>query len=223
MTGHGLGPRASLLLTACALLTASTLVAACGASEPEGGGGGAAPEGAGTTASAGGEAAAPDSLIVLVRADSVNRARLPKDWRELHHPRFDAQFLMPDPSVSPEARTFMEGVLLAEAARTGVADAGFDWLRRLDAVVLAYVEDMEDGIAAFRRGEVVVIALPSRMAGPLLSESWVVQAVMSSGAHPRWPADGPDESGGAAAPPRLPPQWLTTWRSEVRGTGLTGG
>ena len=159
-----------------------------------------------------------DSLVVLLLRDSVAPARVPRDWVDLLHPRFGDQVVFPDPGTSREARAFMEAVLRAEAARTGDPEAGFDWLRRLDGVVLLYARDPADGEAAFRRGQAVLLVTDSRRAARLLREDAVRLAPMESGAAP-FPAVPAPDTLGSVEPPDLPPGWLTTWSTEVRGTG----
>lgn len=164
------------------------------------------------------EAQGPDSLVVLVRRDSVALARVPRDWIDLLHPRFADQLVFPDPAASTEARAFMEAVLRAEAARTGDPDAGFDWLRRLDGIVLFYAREPADGEAAFRRGEAVVLVTDSRRAARLVREDGVLLTPMESGAAPFPRVPAPDTLP-PGEPPVLPQGWLSTWRAEVRGTG----
>lgn len=159
------------------------------------------------------ESPGQDSLVVLIRTDSVSAAQAPRDWVDLLHLRFREQVSFPDPAASPEARAFMERVLRAEAARTGVDDAGFDWLRRLDAVVFSYPGSRAEAEGDFRLGSVVVLVTTSEHAREILAEEGsrripASAAHMQSGAFPF-----PEGSGS------LPPGWLTEWRLEVRGRG----
>lgn len=158
-----------------------------------------------------------DSLVVLLLRDSVPLALAPRDWVDLFHPRFGERVSFPDPSASPEAEAFMAAVMEREARRTGDPSAGFDWLRRLDRAVLFYPEEPESGIAAFFRGEVVLLVLEGRHSAGVLERDGVALAPMESGGAPFPGID-------AALPvdsttPAIPPRWLTRWRTDVRGRG----
>lgn len=154
--------------------------------------------------------------MVLVLQDSVPLNLSPRDWVDLFHSRFLERVSFPDPGSSPEAAAFMEAVLLHEAERTGDAEAGFDWLRRLDRAVLAYPEDPADGIGSFLRGQVSILVVEGRLAAELVQRTGVILAPMESGATP-FPRPSGEVEGPSGEGVRLPPRWLSTWRAEVRG------
>lgn len=166
---------------------------------------------------AGAEETAPDSLVVLLLRDSVPLALAPRDWVDLFHPRFGKRVAFPDPAASPEAEAFMAAVMARESRRTGDPEAGFDWLRRLDRAVFFYPEDPRNGIAAFFRGDLVLLVLEGRHAAEVLARDGVALAPMESGASPFPPMETAPDAG--PGDPPIPPRWLASWRADVRGRG----
>ncbi len=197
------------------------LLAACGEGEP----GGTARDaevgeaaGAEASTSAGGErSGASDSLVVVANMDGARLHLLPRDWQDLFHFRYAGRILVLDPGTSASTRAFMEAVLRAEARRTGVADAGFDWLRRLDRATLRYEADADDAAFRLGRGEADFALLPVSGAGPLLDRPGFQIVPMASGADPdRWGREAGADSSSGPEPPR---DWLAIWAAEVRGRG----
>jgi iron(III) transport system substrate-binding protein len=71
-------------------------------------------------------------------AKTVAAADAPADWEDLLAPRFRGRVLVRDPMASGVMRTFFGYTLARSVATTGATDAGFDWLRRLDAQTKQY-------------------------------------------------------------------------------------
>jgi hypothetical protein len=168
--------------------------------------------------------AGTDSLVLVANVREVPLHLLPPDWVDLFHFRFADEILTLAPDESPTVRAFMEGVMRTESRRTGAPDAGLDWLRRLDRVVLAYERDAADVRWRMRQGEAWMALLPSAEAGPLLEREGFQRVPLGSGADPtRWGVGGasaPDTPGavdGASDPPPIPEDWLARWAVEVRG------
>lgn len=164
-----------------------------------------------------GEASPPvagDTLVVVANTDSLPLTLLPRDWVDLFHPRFADEVVALDPRTSPATAAFLEGILRNEAERTGVAEAGFDWLRRLDRAVVAYDEEPSDAVWRLRRGEAWLGILPAALAEEILAREGFTSVPMESGARPvRWRSADP------ASLPEPPGDWLATWGREVRGRG----
>lgn len=80
------------------------------------------------------------SMPVLVfNTAAVSDEEAPRDWDDLLDPRWRDQILIRDPLASGTMRT-MFGMIVARAVEeTGSAEAGFEWLRRLDAQTKEYV------------------------------------------------------------------------------------
>lgn len=187
----------------------------------------------------------PDGLDSLVLVANVREAPLhllPADWADLFHFRFADEVLTLSPESSPAVRGFMEGVLGSEARRVGTVDAGFDWLRRFDAQVLAYEAEADDVRWRLRQGHAWLALLPASEAGPLLEREGFRVVPLTSGFDPsRWEVGpgGPSFGDGGGAEPGVrgggedvdvaadgvpegpdpPADWLVTWAAEVRGRG----
>jgi iron(III) transport system substrate-binding protein len=79
------------------------------------------------------------TLPVLVwNREVVADGDAPKDWEDLLDPKFRDRLLLRDPLASGTLRTVWGMVLARSVAATGTTDAGFDWLRRLDAQTKEY-------------------------------------------------------------------------------------
>lgn len=120
-------------------------------------------------------------LVLAFHQDRVSLGRAPMDWRDLLHPRWRDELTLLDPEVNPETRAFLFGFMVQEARRTGVLDAGFDWLLRLDAATGLYVADMAALETLFRSGEALLTILPLHLAKELEEGSVVSWRVPESG------------------------------------------
>ncbi|MBW3535517.1 MAG: ABC transporter substrate-binding protein [Gemmatimonadetes bacterium] len=98
--------------------------------------------------------------VLAFNVDSVSRGAAPRDVRVLFHPLWRGRLLLPDPAGSALGRALVGWAMDAERVRTGDETAGVDWLRRLDASVVAYVPEREIMRAlAAGRGTVAVADL----------------------------------------------------------------
>jgi iron(III) transport system substrate-binding protein len=78
-------------------------------------------------------------LIIAYNSEMVDSASAPQDWDEVLDPKWQGQVLIRDPLASGTMRTIF-GMVIQRAMRdTGTPDAGFEWLRRLDAQTREYV------------------------------------------------------------------------------------
>jgi len=177
-----------------------------------------------------------DPLVLVANVNEAPLHLLPRDWADLFHFRFANELLMPTPESSTEVGAFMEGVIRAETLRTGTVDAGFDWLRRLDNVVLAYEGEADDVRWRMRQGDAWFALLPSSEVGPLLERegfqvvelesgmdpaSWASATEPAPGSAPESPSGSGAESSrdAAAGAPEIPGDWYARWSAEVRGRG----
>ncbi|MEM9290843.1 MAG: extracellular solute-binding protein [Acidobacteriota bacterium] len=76
--------------------------------------------------------------VLVYNSDAVNEQEAPKDWEDLLDPRWADQVLIRDPLASGTMRTAFGMILAQSVAETGSTDAGFEWLRRLDAQTKEY-------------------------------------------------------------------------------------
>jgi iron(III) transport system substrate-binding protein len=79
------------------------------------------------------------TLPVLVwNREVVAEAEAPRDWEDLLQARWKGRILFRDPVASGTLRTVWGMVLSRSVAATGSTEAGFAWLRRLDAQTKEY-------------------------------------------------------------------------------------
>jgi iron(III) transport system substrate-binding protein len=78
-------------------------------------------------------------LMIAYNSEVVDSASAPQDWDEVLDPRWRDQVLIRDPLASGTMRTIFGMVIQRSLRETGSPDAGFDWLRRLDAQTREYV------------------------------------------------------------------------------------
>ncbi|HVS03632.1 MAG TPA: extracellular solute-binding protein [Thermoanaerobaculia bacterium] len=79
--------------------------------------------------------------ILVYNSTAVPAAEAPADWDDLLDPRWQGRVVIRDPLASGTMRTMFGMVLARSVERTGSPDAGFDWLRRLDAQTKEYVQN----------------------------------------------------------------------------------
>ncbi len=77
--------------------------------------------------------------ILVYNEDSVPAEEAPADWDDLLDERWRGQVLVRDPLASGTMRTIFGMVLAQSVTESGSPDAGFDWLRLLDAQTKEYV------------------------------------------------------------------------------------
>lgn len=79
--------------------------------------------------------------ILVYNSAAVPEAEAPRDWDDLLAPRWKAQVLMRDPLASGTLRTVFAMIVARSVAATGSPEAGFEWLRRLDAQTKEYTSN----------------------------------------------------------------------------------
>ncbi|MEZ5312670.1 MAG: extracellular solute-binding protein [Thermoanaerobaculia bacterium] len=77
--------------------------------------------------------------ILVYNQQLVSEEEAPRDWEDLLSPRFAGKVLIRDPIASGVMRTVFGLVVARSVTATGSTDAGFAWLRRLDAATKEYV------------------------------------------------------------------------------------
>ncbi|MCB1033625.1 MAG: extracellular solute-binding protein [Acidobacteria bacterium] len=76
--------------------------------------------------------------ILVYNSAAVPEDEAPSDWDDLLDPRWQGKVLIRDPLASGTMRTVFGMVLARSIAETGREEAGFDWLRHLDAQTKEY-------------------------------------------------------------------------------------
>ena len=77
--------------------------------------------------------------LLVYNRDALSAEEAPRDWEDLLEPRFTGQVLIRDPLASGTMRTIFGALISRAVDDTGSPEAGFDWLRRLDAQTKEYV------------------------------------------------------------------------------------
>lgn len=77
--------------------------------------------------------------VIAYNSDAVTREEAPKDWDEVLEPRWKGRVLIRDPLASGTMRTIFSAIIWREMEEHGSVEAGYDWLRRLDAQTKEYV------------------------------------------------------------------------------------
>ncbi len=79
--------------------------------------------------------------VIAYNSDAVSDAEAPKDWDDVLDPKWRGKILIRNPIESGTMRAIFGAMILRGIEQTGSPEAGFDWLRRLDANVKEYTAD----------------------------------------------------------------------------------
>ena len=77
--------------------------------------------------------------VIGYNRDAVKDADAPKDWDDLIDPKWKGKILVRDPIASGTMRAIFGAIMARSIAQTGKPDAGYEWLRKLDANTRDYV------------------------------------------------------------------------------------
>lgn len=77
--------------------------------------------------------------VIGYNSDVVTEAAAPKDWDEVLDPKWKGKVVIRDPIASGTMRAIFGAIIARSVANTGSPDAGYDWLRKLDANTREYV------------------------------------------------------------------------------------
>src|SRR5438034_415104 len=77
--------------------------------------------------------------VIGYNRDAVKEADAPKDWDDLIDPKWKGKIVIRDPIASGTMRAIFGAIMVRSIAQTGKPDAGYEWLRKLDANTRDYV------------------------------------------------------------------------------------
>jgi iron(III) transport system substrate-binding protein len=76
--------------------------------------------------------------VIAYNTEAVSAAEAPKDWDDVLDPKWKGKVLIRDPIASGSMRAIFGAQIARSIAETGSPEAGYDWLRRLDANTKEY-------------------------------------------------------------------------------------
>ena len=76
--------------------------------------------------------------VIGYNREAVKEADAPKDWDDLIDPKWKGKIVIRDPIASGTMRAIFGAIMARSIAQTGKPDAGYEWLRKLDANTREY-------------------------------------------------------------------------------------
>jgi iron(III) transport system substrate-binding protein len=76
--------------------------------------------------------------VIAYNTQAVSAADAPKDWDDVLDPKWRGKVIIRDPVASGSMRAIFGAIIARSVAQTGSPEAGYEWLRRLDANTKEY-------------------------------------------------------------------------------------
>src|SRR2546425_6039413 len=94
--------------------------------------------------------------VIVYNHDLLKPEQAPKDWDDLITPAFKGKIVIRDVMPSGTMRTIFSAMIYRQYAATGSPDAGYEWLKKLDANTAVYTPTPDDMYLKVDRGVGVV-------------------------------------------------------------------
>ncbi|MEK9139315.1 MAG: extracellular solute-binding protein, partial [Bacteroidota bacterium] len=94
--------------------------------------------------------------VIMYNNRVLSEADAPKDWDELLDPKWREKIIIRYPLASGTMRVIYSALIQEQQRRTGSVDAGFSWLRRVDANTKGYAADPTQLYLKIAREEALV-------------------------------------------------------------------
>ena len=90
--------------------------------------------------------------VIIYNHDLLKAEQAPKDWDDLITPAFKEKIVIRDVMPSGTMRTIYSAMIYRQLASAGSPDAGYDWLKKLDANTAVYTPTPDDMYLKLDRG-----------------------------------------------------------------------
>ena len=94
--------------------------------------------------------------VIMYNSRILDAGEAPKDWDELLDPKWAGKIIVRYPLASGTMRIIFSAMVERQVKKSGSIEAGFNWLRALDANTKTYVADPTQLYLKIARGEGVV-------------------------------------------------------------------
>jgi len=90
--------------------------------------------------------------VIIYNRELLKAEEAPKDWDDLITPAFKSKIVIRDVMPSGTMRTIFSSMIYRKFAETGSPDAGYEWLKKLDANTAVYTPTPDDMYLKLDRG-----------------------------------------------------------------------